>query len=60
MNKRHSIKIIKNGKHETSVIPRQVRPITDTKKWVTAVQSWISQFQKRRSKSLPPFDSIFK
>jgi len=59
MNKRHKIKIIKNEK-QVSVIPPQVQPRIAPNKWAIAVQSWISEFQKRRSKSLPPFDSIFK
>jgi len=59
MNKRHKIKIIKNEK-QVSVIPPQVQPRIGANKWAIAVQSWISEFQKRRSKSLPPFDSIFK
>jgi len=59
MHKRHKIKIIKNNK-QVSVIPRQVKPRIGANKWAIAVQSWISEFQKRRSKSLPPFDSIFK
>jgi len=54
MNKGHKIKIIKNVKQ---VIVCQVQP---TLAQTIAVQSWISEFQKRRNKSLPPFDSVFK
>jgi hypothetical protein len=45
---------------QVSVIPCQIQPRIDANKWAIAVQSWISEFQNRRSKSLPPFDSIFK
>jgi len=59
MNERHKIKIIKNEK-QVSVNPCQVQPRTGANKWAVSVQSWISEFQKRRSKSLPSFNSIFK
>jgi len=59
MNERQKIKIIKNER-QVSVKPCEVQPRSGANKWAVSVQSWISEFQKRRSKSLPSFDSIFK
>jgi hypothetical protein len=61
MNTKHAIKIIKNGKRKVLAIPPLTESVPGPERWSTAVQSWVSEFQKhRRHESLQAFDSLFK
>jgi hypothetical protein len=60
MNTKVAIKIIKNGKRKAPETPPRVESAAGLHRWSTAVQSWVSEFQKRRGESQPGFDSLFK
>jgi hypothetical protein len=60
MNTEPSVKLIKKEKRKVPEIPPRVQAASGPNKWSTAVQLWISEFQKRRDESLPGFDSLFK
>ena len=61
MNTKHVIKVIKNGKRNVPELMPKIESAVGPARWSTAVQSWVSEFQKhRREDSLAAFDSLFK
>jgi len=61
MNTKPVIKIIKHVKRKVTETPVRAESTGNSNRWSTAVQLWISEFQKRhRSEPLPAFDSLFK
>ncbi len=59
MNTKGTIRIIKNDERNVPAIPVKAAPPGPTR-WTTTVQSWVSEFRKRRGDSARGFDSIFK
>jgi len=60
MNIKRTVKIIKNGKRKVPAKQPTAEFATGPNRWSTAVQSWVSEFQKHSRDSLPAFNSLFK
>lgn len=61
MNTKHVVKVIKKRKRNVPELMPKIESAVGPARWSTAVQSWVSEFQKqRREDSLAVFDSLFK
>ncbi|HEY8227323.1 MAG TPA: hypothetical protein VIG25_18775 [Pyrinomonadaceae bacterium] len=60
VNTEPRVKLIKKKKSKVARIPPQVQSPAGETRWSTAIQLWVSEFQKRRVESLRGFNSLFK
>ncbi len=60
MNPDPRVKLIKKKKSKVPQIPPQIQSSAVQNRWSTAIQSWVSEFEKRRVESLRGFNSLFK
>ena len=61
MNTKPAVKLIKNAERKDHEMEAEVEFGAGPNRWLTAVRSWVVEFQQRRSdESLPAFDSLFK
>ena len=60
MNPDPRVKLIKKKESRAPRIPTLDQSSAVENKWSTAIESWVSEFQKRRVESLRGFNSLFK
>jgi len=60
MNPDPRVKLIKKKESRAPRIPPLDQSSAVENKWSTAIESWVSEFQKRRVESLRGFNSLFK
>jgi len=60
MNPDPRVKLIKKKESRAPRIPPLGQSSAVENKWSTAIESWVSEFQKRRVESLRGFNSLFK
>jgi hypothetical protein len=58
MNPDLRVKLIKKKKNRVPRIPPLVQSSAVENKWSSAIQSWVSEFQKRRVESLRGFNCL--
>ena len=61
MNKKRSVKLIKNGERKNPRIQAELESAVDPNRWSKAVRGWVGEFQQQqRGETLPAFNSLFK
>ena len=60
MNSKSLIKLIEKAKRESPKVQSEPELIVDQNRWLTAVRSWVREFQQVRSDAPPAFDRLFQ